>query len=131
MHTILFRSLGFFLASSLPIVYWHWEKLPIQAEIIDGVVSAFVFSLPFMFGSWLGAKGMKVQGSEDRGFQFLWGVSLAVILWGAVWAFWTNVPESIHTSLGVWALGLHMALAFFWGVMGSRLPIFRQNLSYN
>jgi|GEM_PF-5233913 len=113
MKKVLPRTLGFFLATLLPVVYWHLVKLPTWSELLDGVLSSVAFSIPFAFGVFV---VKRFEESTSRREVYI-GMFSAVFMWVIVWVFWSVVPENIKLSAENWAFSSHLAVAFITGVL--------------
>lgn len=113
MKKVLPRTLGFFLATLLPVVYWHLVKLPTWSELVDGLLSSFVFSIPFAFGVFVVKRFEESTSRQEVSI----GMFSGIIMWAVVWVFWSVVPENFRLPAQAWAFSSHLAIAFITGVL--------------
>ncbi|NRB47880.1 MAG: hypothetical protein HRU41_09430 [Saprospiraceae bacterium] len=114
MKRVLPRTFGFFLITLLPLVGLHVIKLPIWGEVIDGVLSSFVFTLPYGMGLLLIKQFMIPLKSTKQ--EVYVGMISAACMWAVVWVFWSIVPNDFRSSAEVWAFNMHLALALITGM---------------
>ena len=113
MKKVLPRTLGFLLITLIPVVYLHVIKLPIWAEVVDGVFSSLVFAIPFAVGLSLGKPTVGPSMKQELRL----GMLAAAFMWTVVSVFWSVVPESLRGSAEIWAFSSHLALAFTTGLL--------------
>ena len=118
MKSILTRSFGFFLATCFPIIYWHLVELPTWAEAVDGLLSSFVFSLPFGLGLLLGQSLFSKRLYPWR-YEWAIGAFFAVLMWTLVGIFWTFVPHTLVEPLRNSAFAIHLILSLLMGFLAS------------
>ena len=113
MKRVLSRTLGFFLATLLPVIYLHLVKLPTWSELVDGILSSFAFSIPFAFGVFVVKRFEESTSKQEVSI----GMLSAIFMWVVVWVFWSVVPESFRLSADSWAFSSHLAVACITGVL--------------
>ncbi len=112
MKKVLPRTLGFLLVTLFPIVYLHVVKLPIWAEVFDGILSSLVFAVPFAMGLSL---GKPMEGLSEKQ-EISLGMLAAAFMWAVIWMFWSVVPESFRPFAETWAFPSHLAITFITGL---------------
>lgn len=115
MKRVLPRTLGFFLITLLPVVGLHIATLPSWGELIDGVISSFVFTLPFALGFFV-IKQFAAPATSTKQEVYL-GMISAAFMWTVIWVFWSAVPEGFRSSTEAWAFNIHLAMALIIGML--------------
>lgn len=116
MKSLLPRVSAFFLITLLPVVYLHVAKLPVFAEVIDGILSSFVFTLPFALGTKLIRRaGWSAQHSVRQ--EMIAGAISAALMWSLIWVAWSVIPFGLRESAESWAFFSHLLAALGTGLL--------------
>ncbi len=113
MKKVLPRTLGFLLVTLIPVVYLHVAKLPLWAEVVDGIFSSVVLAVPFAVGLSIA----KPVGDLSMKQELKLGMLAATFMWTIVWVFWSVVPETFKASAETWAFTSHLTIAFSTGLL--------------
>ena len=120
MKKVLARTIGFLLATLIPVVYLHLASLPSWTALLDGILSSLVFTLPFGWAVWWCRKGTLPDDIPRASKELVIGLVAGAFRWSLLWGVWSVVPEPYHASAESWAFYSHLLAALGTGWLSLR-----------
>ena len=94
MSPFWMRALGFALPTNAIVTAGHHARAATPGEALAGVVSGLFFTAFFAGGAWLGARRAGPASGEETSLRAVaTGLIAGVLVWGALWTFWSRVPH--------------------------------------